>query len=376
MTVEQGGTRTFMVLSGPFRNVGDTIIRRRGIQWLQAAGTPHVYVGAGRERWVADVVPDGDVVVHTRFTAWLRALLRTPRRSRALALEPGEFSTDHRFARPVLAAAVLAVVVRLTGGRVLQLPRALAASSPGWGAVYGVAVRVADIALWREERSATRFRRGSLVPDIAFDDPLADPAGSASRSLLTISLRGDREPVDARWFDAVRGAAADLGLQPCVVVQVESDGPRATEIAAELDAELVSWPAQVSSSEQEEALRSVYRRTAITVSDRLHVLVVAAVEGSLVAQVAVRPTTKIERHMLAAGVPCPSFDTGRDSAAVVREGLSSLASQREDVLRRVGIAREKAAWVRRASTTTLRGRPTFGIAERPVTGSLVEEPTT
>ncbi|MET2011799.1 hypothetical protein ABXJ56_09630 [Microbacterium chocolatum] len=296
----------FIAVTGPFRNVGDTVIRRLGLEWCRSVGLPHVYVGSGRGAWLEDLELDPSDVVFTSSRVWLKALVRALPSRPVLVVEPGEFSLTRPFYPWAGAHALLAVLVRLFGGRVIQLPRALARSDRSGRALYRAFTHTANLTLWRRD-IPTKARTAVRSPDIAFSEiPDTDDDPSA-RDTIVVSVRGDREAPSIEALGVLRADAAVNGCRLVFLAQVEADNDWAREGASAMACESSVWDADVSSPTHESHVREIYRRSKAVLSDRLHVLVMAAAEGALpVAYSRVR-ADKAVAHFAAAGVDVSAY---------------------------------------------------------------------
>ena len=100
----------------------------------------------------------------------------------------------------------------------------------------------------------------------------------------------------------MRGFAQTRGLEVWAVAQVQQDSERARRLAADLGGRALDWPAATDPARQEERLRELYARTAIAVSDRLHVLIAAFTEGAVPFASLTVESDKIDRHFRAIGI--------------------------------------------------------------------------
>ncbi|MDM4763922.1 hypothetical protein QT381_12985 [Galbitalea sp. SE-J8] len=125
--------------------------------------------------------------------------------------------------------------------------------------------------------------------------------GEEERQLLSLVMRGDRAAPSESWIAWVRSGAENLGLEVHVVVQVERDAARGEELAAALGGHVVQF-ASSDHAIHEAKVRSIYRRSLITIGDRLHGLIVAASEGSVPIGWVETSTGKIAAHFNAVGL--------------------------------------------------------------------------
>jgi hypothetical protein len=164
---------------------------------------------------------------------------------------------------------------------------------------------LSHITYWRDTKTA-EFFGGKVMPDLAFGQSGAGP--SAAREVGVISLRSDRPLPSDEWFSAVSGFLGELGLTPIIVTQVKRDDSRSAHIADRMTARLVPW-LEGAHHHQEDLLREVYGRARVVISDRLHVLIAATIDGALPIAALTDHSDKIERHFDAVGMGGVSFST-------------------------------------------------------------------
>jgi hypothetical protein len=349
--------RVFVFFSGPYKNVGDALIRRRALAWARLLGEPHVLVGGAKSsEWDEAVgVTNTDKIYRSKLT-WLRGVLMNSGRRPVLVIEPGEFNTDRRFLKLLVVLFGVSLLIRVRGGSVVQMPRSMARVSPFGKALYSGTLSKRGTTLWRERLSWNLFdSRGVVVPDIGFDDPDSLVVTAAVRDTLVISLRSDRDAPAAEMLAWLKKFAVDRGLKTIAVSQVAEDDIRTRAVATELGSEILCWDDRTS-NEQEAILRDVYTRTALVWSDRLHVLVLGALHGAVPVEIVSFSNGKIAKHFDAIGVRNVAFDASTiRSEQELAEILEMQLGRRGDIALRVEAARLEL--IRTRDTLLTRARP-------------------
>lgn len=326
------GERTiFAAMTGDYPNIGDAIIRREALEWVQGLGPVHTYVGRAPDAWIDQIgaAPLGPVYRRREgSSAWMRGLLTAKRP--VLLFEPGEVQLEsHHVARELVFLA-MCVVVKLKRGTIISAPRALARLSPPTLRVYRLAARLIDFAPMREETSFDLVPSSVRSPDIAFGRE-AVPTGEiatvgGNRDTLVVSLRGAREfPSDA-WIAGVRRFAADRGLRIVVSAQVRGDESRAAELADALGGTDFGW-GDTPDLVQEQRLMSLYERATLVVSDRLHVLILAAGRGAIPLELVPSPSGKVRAHFGWVGIHGVSVRSADMDAEEVVDALAEASAR-------------------------------------------------
>lgn len=323
----------FVSAVGQHDNIGDTVLRRAYLDVVRPLGRLHVFVGDKSDGYVGGLGLSPDDVVHRVPASWRRCVRDGLLAGSLYGFDSGETEVRRPYARRYARLAPLLAVNRARGGAAVQVGNGVRASEPWRVPISGV-LRLCDVVAWRDAWSRDLMGVGTVAPDWGF--ALGPDAGTlrsgTDRPLLAVSVRqgtGDvrREPPDAAWSARVRALADGLGLTPVVVTQVGRDGPLGDRLARELGAEHVGW-ADEDHARQEARLRDVYRSCSHVLSDRLHVVVVAATEGAVpVGLTAPGPAAgsapgaapdKVERTLTAAGITgtCLPRDVADVDAAV------------------------------------------------------------
>jgi O-antigen/teichoic acid export membrane protein len=328
---EPGERTVFAAMTGDYPNIGDAIIRRETLEWVHGIGPVHTYVGRAPDAWIDQIgaAPLGPVYRRRPGAqAWIRALLTTPRP--VLLFEPGEVQLESRHVVRELVFLALGLAVKARRGTIVYAPRALARISAPSLWVYRMSARLADFSPMREQASFELVPGAVRSPDIAFARegiPIGEPGASGpGRDTLVISLRGARAfPSDA-WIQGVRSYADARGLRIVVSAQVRGDEARADELADALDAEAFGW-GSVPDLAQERRLLNLYERAALVLSDRLHVLILAASRGAIPLELVAGPSGKVRAHFAWVGVHDVSVDAAGMDAATVAAAIESAAAR-------------------------------------------------
>jgi len=304
----------FVSLTGDFTNIGDAVIRRQSLAWARKMGEIRAYVGGAPDEWFPSVgLTADDHVVRTKANVrhWIRDLVTSKRP--VFMFDPGEVPLDHGNFRREVVYLGLTLLVRAKRGYVVRPPRAVARPTSANLFLHRIASRASQVCLWRTREDAARLRTGTPSPDIGFS--MAKRAGTvpAERGVVAVSLRWDRPLPAEPWFEAVRDFAANNGLTIEVVSQVYGDVARSRELAARLGAPHDEWAGNYDLA-HEDFVREVYDRSRIVISDRLHVLVVAATSGAVPAQLIPSPVAKVAANFRAVGYDLMTLDSAAHTA--------------------------------------------------------------
>lgn len=314
-TDRSGRSAAFAWATGQDDNIGDSLLRRPYLEWLRSCGELNVWVRDASEGFLPGLGLQPDDRVTRSFLRWIGgAFISGLTRRTYVALNAGEMTVSKRGAAKMLALAPVLLLCRVRGGGGVWVGSGVPPHrSPVLASTYRLAARLCDPVRWRDQVSADQMGVGSVAPDWAFavGTRSSEWVPHDQRDLLTVVLRGDRAFPDAEWWSWVLRLAERLGLTPAAVVQVRRDGEHAARAASEYGVEVVDWPPSDDHRQQEETVRQAYRRSAVTIGDRLHGLIVAATEGSIPLGWVPTSRGKIARHFDAVGIAFTGQNEGR-----------------------------------------------------------------
>lgn len=347
--------QVFCVGRGQFENLGDAILRRPLLEWGRAGGHPHVYVGDSPAGYDAALgVAEGDAVYRS-YRDWYLVALKEAWRGRAVYLfKAGETQLTLPGLREHIAVLPLLLVLRVRRGRVVRVGSGARNFAPWPRRLMRPSIILSDYIRWRDPKTAA-YLGGEHAPDLAFatgadDDEIARRVEQGPRDVLVVSMRpkddsGARPYPDREWIDGVRSFAARRRLEIWAVAQVEQDSERARRLAADLGGRVLAWDG-TDHDRHEAMLRELYARTAVAVSDRLHVLITAFTEGAVPVGALTVDSDKIDRHFRAAGIEGSSIVTTGMSARELADALSRASDREAELFARLRSARVELAAVR------------------------------
>lgn len=293
----------FVDVTGQMDNIGDSLLRRGMLSSVRHPDIElHIHVGDSTPEYISGLgLREEDLLYSTR-SDWIAALkVDRGRGATSFLANAGETMglRGPRYLGPRLHAGLLAA--RRRGGALLHTgvgvrdltwhPR-IARINP---------LRFFDLVTWRDAGSRAYAGIGEVQPDWGFATGSGLPASTARRDILAVSVRGDREPADDKWVDAVRTIAETLGSRIVTFSQVERDSAEAQSLAERLGAmDCVLWGSS-SHDEQEERVRGLFRDSTGVISDRVHALIVGATEGAYPLGLPPVPNEKSRRTLDAVG---------------------------------------------------------------------------
>lgn len=338
-------TRTFVSLTGPAGNLGDALIRRATLDWMRGTSDQLViYTGAAPDVWLRQLgVPANAVVLRSKRSVprWLWLLATAPSRP-VLAFEAGEIPLGRGNVLRELVFLAETVIVRLKRGVVVRPPRGIRGATKPAVWLHARAARLSQIALWRDATSAALVGGTGLAPDIGFAAGIRPGAAWHDRDELIVSLRGTRPHPGDEWIAAVRALATAEGLRIRTVVQVREDEARSRELADQLGGEYDPW-GDTDPVAQEQLLRERYDGARLVISDRMHVLVLAALSGAAPAEAVPAPTAKISDAFEAVGLTGITLDTSTADPGAITAFLSTQLTRAAEVRARVADAAHRLA---------------------------------
>ncbi|MCO7203130.1 hypothetical protein NH287_06405 [Microbacterium sp. CnD16-F] len=333
-------TRTLVSATGPAGNIGDALIRREAVRW--AVGTSDelvVYVGEAPDVWLRQLgLPTGTRVLRSKRSVarWLWLIATAPRRP-VLVFESGEIPLDRGNVLRELVFLAETVLVRLKGGVVVRPPRGIRAPTQPATAIHAFAARLSPFALWRDAASAALAGGTRVVPDIGFGAGIRPGVPWENRRDLVVSLRGTRPMPNGDWIEAVRGFAASEGLRIRTVVQVREDEERSRDLADALDGTFEPW-GDTDAITHEVRLRERYDVARLVISDRMHVLVLAALSGAAPLELVPSPTHKITAAFATIGLADTTADAATMTATEMQERMRRQIDRIDEITRRIAAA--------------------------------------
>ncbi len=346
---------SFLSLKTQFGNVGDALINRELIGLLHAHGAVCVDT-SGTPRWYVDglALAPGTRRVdgHVRLlAALLRA--RLERRRAFFFFVPGGFSgelTRRQFVRRTLLLAPLALL-RAIGVRICHVGVSYEAIGARHAAYLRLKQRLMHAFFVRDSRSAALLQRlgvhpSGVLPDLAFNLVAAAAGGSrgASPRRVEFSFRTDQHAAQFDRIDAAVRAVLDrlpADVDRGVTVQVTHDALGMRRLAERIGAERGTEFAVFTETRSVELLLAHYRAADLVVSNRLHVLLLAAAAGCRIVACVDPHNAKIVGLFESLGRTDVLLDLAASDAAAVDRALAAppLDTRGErDALQR-GIAR-------------------------------------
>lgn len=338
----------FVPARGQYDNIGDILLRRQLLDWLRDSGTLHIYLGQSPVGYDEGLrLRTGDVLYRS-FRDWYVAALWSAACGRAsYAFKPGEIQLTLIGMKEHLSMLPVIALIRARRGTVARIGVGSRNFAPLPRALIWPSVALSTVSMWRDAATADYLGHGSVIPDLAFAEssPAHDEPAGAHRDLLVVSMRSDRPYPSEIWRDALRATARRHGLEIWAVTQVYRDDNRAARLAADLGGHALRWDG-TGHLAQEERLRGLYRRAALVISDRLHVLIGAATEGAIPAAVLVDSSDKIARSFAAADLHGITFESTGMTADEIGARLDGLLRRRDAILQKIANAQFELAAAR------------------------------
>ncbi|NQX35592.1 polysaccharide pyruvyl transferase family protein [Herbiconiux sp. VKM Ac-2851] len=346
--------RIFVRGTGQEDNIGDVVLRRAMFDRLREAGELHIYLADSSKDFIAALKLGKNDRVYRDMKQWKVAALKSVlRRPTWFVDKPGEVLLTEDIYQGQRALLPVIIAIRARGGRVLRLGIGQRASNEELTPKFRRLYRLSNSVLWRDSASARAFGLGGVMPDWGFESA-PGAGGDQERDLLLVSYRGDRPTLADETVTAIRLFADQKGLKVAVVTQVGRDDERTAELAEQLGGTALLWEAGVTHAQQEEKLRILFRRAAVVVSDRLHVLIIGATEGAVPINLTDEPDIKVGRHFDAIGYEKLSILTVGSSSAELVSRMMEQSGRGSELGRAVERARDR---VRALSAEALVLRP-------------------
>lgn len=357
-------TRVFLSTWGQSDNIGDSILRRGQLRTFQNIDETQLHVHVGRkdfepnsEDYVTAIGLDGSEKQYDTAAGWfLRALGSSAAARTILVMPTGEIMMPERFRRFWGWWTLLgALGAKRRGGAMVQVGAGVRMSTVGKKLQGGTRVVHEEVAIppleriarrnmpvvaWRDANTRNSFQVGDVAPDWAFGegpDPVVDGLGAvpSERTVLAVTMRSDRDVLDEDKIQLIREIARTYGLRIQVYSQVRRDLATMEKLADILHP---GTPAILmrdeSHDEWEAVMRTMYRDSAVVVSDRLHALIIAATEGAIPLALSNWTTEKAVRMLKPGG-----FDLPEQDPDAIKGYLAEMFADPESVSRRISGAR-------------------------------------
>ncbi len=295
--------KLFIPLVGEFANVGDVMHRRQLLSWFNGCCQLHVYVGNAPESFIQSLKLAPDTVVYKSLFRWLFCLLFSLGHGTSFIFNPGEINYRARRLMGEFLLLPFTALIRLFGGKVFRIGIAAKSNKASAKWIWRLIFKLSSKIYWRTSASRDYIGFGYVIPDLAFAEASTKKQGdeNTQQKFLTISMRVDRPFPSDNWFTAILEVAKILNLNIVVVSQVWYDNERTELIANRLQAKAIIWPHNIIHSDQEEVVRDVYAKSALVISDRLHVLIAGVTEFASPAVILTSGAPKVEDHFSAIG---------------------------------------------------------------------------
>lgn len=333
------GRAVLVVLTGAYGNIGDGVIRRRVLSWVRDYGTVHAYVGKAPVGWIEQLGLGGDDRIYKSPDRlnWMKMLVNRTAPV-ALVFDPGEVPLGIESLRSEMIFTALSIIGRMRNTVVIRPPRGIGQFSTIVGWIHRLGAKFSHVVLWRNRRSFELIGHGNLAADTAFQEPQIEGAPWRDRRTLIISMRGKRSFPSDEWIQIVRSIAGTLSLDIQVLSQVREDEVRSGEIARRVGGKFIPW-GERSDLDQEVEVRANYERAALVISDRLHVLILAALAGAVPTEIADSPKSKVKEHFTQIGASNIVFDSVADDPSYIVASIIKLCSERDDLIKGIACAR-------------------------------------
>lgn len=293
----------YVSVNGQLDNIGDSILRRGLLDAVRPyASRLHVFIGEDDRDYVSGLgLADTDHIYTSKLRWQLSALVAAARGHASYVFNPGETKIEVGSKYVGILGKAILRAVRARGGAVIHAGIGVRKPTGDAPSATRDLLASCEVLAWRDHLSRDFVGVGEVAPDWGFGETSDGLSRQpVSRTLLTISMRGDRPAPNEQWFDCVRSLAQSLSLEPHVVTQVGRDADRSAFIAKTLECSETTW--NPHHGEQEASVRAVYVQSAVTISDRVHALIVAFTEGSRPVGLVTLDPEKINRTFAAAGI--------------------------------------------------------------------------
>ncbi|MBG6184972.1 hypothetical protein IWX65_002950 [Arthrobacter sp. CAN_A214] len=285
----------FCSISAQWDNLGDVEIRRTILDLLSDQFDKQaIYCGSMPIDYVAMFSSGTHVKFYSKYMPFLCALLLEISKGRAsLLFAPGPVLMVANVQALLKSVSLVLVVmmVRRRGGQVLAIGRSLRGVSSLALAIERTLQKFCTVYTLRDGVSASLLGVDTVVaPDIAFANVPRAP--TTERNVIGISLRYDRPP-DLVLLTKVIRDCEESEKTPIFVSQVKRDDEQHRYLADFFGCSALLW-GDKSHSDQFAVVMNLYERAHTVISDRLHVLILAAEAGAFPIEIKTAASDKIQ----------------------------------------------------------------------------------
>lgn len=341
---------TFITLRGQYDNVGDVILRRQLARWFD--GPCVVYVGDAPAEFV-DALQLGSKSVMYSFPKFVQSIITAPSGS-SYVFKPGETQLTLAGMKENIGMVPMLAKLRVRGGSVLRIGVGARGSSSIYSALCKPSIKISNLNQWRDPHTLAVLGGGQIMPDLAFAEGSHIDKWTGERTVIAVSLRGDRPLPGRAWISALKRCADARSANLVVVSQVRRDDQRSIWLAGQLGVEAVLCGVKPCAAIEED-LRRLYRRCALVVSNRLHVLIAALTEGAPVSGCVPGGSQKIAEHLDVVGLGHVAVNSDRISEAECLARLTSEVPTRRQLVSAVMDARRQILQVRKQVNDLISG---------------------
>lgn len=299
--------QVFVAIAGQDDNLGDSVLRRGLLDTLAPLGHLHIFVGTASQDYLSAFDLPFRYKLYRRRSSWYAAMTRAALRGPVVyGFNAGEIQVVWRTALHYVLQIPIVALVRARGGYMLHGGFGVRSKRPIMSLAMWPVLRMANRVFWRDQKSRDWMRIGDIAPDWAF--LYGEPEKSlGTRDSVLLSLRGSNPEPGEAYLKAVGDFARQMGRTIKVVSQVSRDDDLALKLASYFSSPRPVLTVGHSHRTLEAAVRETYRRSQYVISDRLHVLILAATEGSIPVLFTPQHDDKLLRTMTAAGFAFEAF---------------------------------------------------------------------
>ncbi|MCG8317576.1 MAG: polysaccharide pyruvyl transferase family protein [Pseudomonadales bacterium] len=339
----------FLPLIGQYHNIGDIILRRPLAKWVEGEGNLHIFTGNAPDSYTEGLQLHSDAKVYCSFSNWMfSGFVSSSMAKTAYLFKPGEIQLSFSGMKEHVGVLPLVLWLKIFGGKAARIGSGSRNFSEFYRRLMLPSLLAASLSYWRDPKTSAFLGIGSTMPDLAFWEgaSLADVSDDSLRDTLVVSMRGDRPLPGAAWVEAIKSFAKAHGLKIVVVTQVTIDAKATEQLARLFDCEQLNWDG-TDHYKQEVALRNLYRRSVVTVSDRLHVLIAAFTEGAMPAGLITDRSDKVERHFSAIKMSNISQSSVDTPDSQIPKFIDGVISQRDRYIQCLADARADLDCIRK-----------------------------